>query len=76
MAKVLGFSHKHLSFDDGRSCDGFFLYLGDQRRDVEGLATERVFLSDAKADGYKPSVGDELKVYYNRFGKVDSVELL
>lgn len=76
MSKVLGFSHKHLTFDDGRSCDGYFLYLGDQRQDVTGLATERVFVSDAKIAGYIPAVDDELKVYYNRYGKVDMVELL
>lgn len=76
MSIVLGFTHKHLTFDDGRSCDGYFLYLGDQRKDVIGLATERVFISDAKIAGYSPAVDDELKVYYNRYGKVDMVELL
>lgn len=74
--KVLGYSRKHLSFDDGRTCDGCFLYLSEERRDTVGVATERIFLSDAKGDGYNPSVGDEIKVYYNRYGKVDSVELL
>jgi len=73
--KVLGYAHKHLTFQDGRSCDGTFLYLSEERNDVTGVATERVFLSDAKADGYKPALGDELKLYYNRFGKLDAVEL-
>lgn len=76
MSKVLGYSRKHFTFDDGRSCDGCYLYLGEDRRDTVGVATERVFLSDAKLDGYNPSVGDEIKVYYNRYGKPDSLELL
>lgn len=75
MSKVIGYSKKHFEFDDGRSCDGFYLYLSEERRDTVGVATERVFVSNTKMDGYTPSVGDEIKVLYNRYGKVDSVML-
>lgn len=74
--KLIGYQHKHLTFQDGRSTDGYFLYLSEERKGVEGVATERVFLTDAKANGYKPYLGDELRLFYNRYGKLDSVEVL
>lgn len=74
--KVLGYSRKHLNFDDGRSCDGYFLFLSEERRDTVGVATERVFLSDQKGNGYEPSLGDDIKIFYNRYGKVDSIDIM
>lgn len=74
--KVIGYQHKTLNFKDGNSIEGYFLYLDTNNPNVVGIETERIFLSDKKADGYHPQLEDEIKVFYNRYGKVDSVLLV
>lgn len=69
MSKVIGFEGKTFTFDDGKSVNGFYLYLSDKRPGVTGISCERVFVSQAKLDGYVPVLDDEIEVYYNRFGK-------
>lgn len=73
MYEVVGYQHKELKFQDGNSCAGFYLFLSEKREGVNGVATERVFCSDKKIGTYAPRIGDHVNVYYNRFGKVDSV---
>lgn len=76
---VLGYEHTTFHFNDGRDVSGYYLYLQEDNpnaiKNVTGIKTERVFLSDAKINDsrYSPKVGDNIKVYYNRYGKVDSV---
>lgn len=74
--KVIGYSHSEFDTKDGNRMSGCFLYLSEERQNVTGVATERIFLTDKKLDGYKPAVGDEVRPYYNRYGKVDFLELL
>lgn len=75
--KVIGYERKMLNFNDGRSVDGYFMYLSDDsRRSITGVMTERIYLSLNRACGYSPALGDEIKVFYNKFGKVDSVQLV
>lgn len=69
MAKVIGFEGKTFTFDDGKCVNGFYLYLSENRPGVTGTSCERVFVSQGKLDGYVPVLGDEIEVYYNRFGK-------
>ena len=71
----MGFEAKHFSFEDGKNVDGFYLYVEEQRTGVTGIATDRVFVSNAKLDGYVPRLGDDLTVNYNRWGKVQSILL-
>lgn len=72
MYKVYGFQHKVLNFND-QQIPGTFLYVGCEAPGVTGVQMERVFLSDNKAQGYSPQLGDKVDIRYNRFGKVDSV---
>lgn len=74
--KILGFEHVKFNFNDGGSVDGQYVYLSDDSSEkVTGVRTERVFLSEAKsaACNFIPKLGDNVKVYYNRYGKVDSI---
>lgn len=73
MYDVVGYQHKELKFQDGNSCTGYYLFLSEKREGVEGIATERVFCSDKKIGNYIPKIGDHVQVFYNRYGKVDSV---
>ncbi len=62
--------------DGGQEISGVTLHLTEQRSGVEGLAVEHVFVSDRKLDGYFPQLGDDIRLFYNRYGKVDGVEML
>ena len=55
---------------------GVTLYLTEERDKVQGLAADRVFVSARKLGSYFPQLGDEIRLSYNRYGKVDAVELL
>ena len=74
--KVLGVQ-RGVSFKvDGREFSGLNLYCGIKRENVDGLATEKIYVSLSKdcysvAAGLK--VGDEIEAYYNRYGKVESI---
>lgn len=56
--------------------EGAKLFLGEERPGVEGISViEPVFVNNTKPCYPKVSelnVGDEVNIYYNRFGKVDS----
>ena len=58
---------------------GFNIYLSEAIADKygTGVQTERIYLSDAKMEkmGYYPKIGDQVRVLYNKYGKVESVEL-
>lgn len=76
--KILGFEHVSFHFNDGREVQGNYVYLHDDTANpqkVIGMKTERVFLSDAKANAcsFIPKVGDSVNVYYNKYGKVESI---
>lgn len=62
--------------DTGERIVGYNLFLVEQQQDVEGVATERVFLSDSKIGGYVPRVGDQLEIIYNRYGRVSELRQL
>lgn len=73
MAEVIGFEGKTFTFEDGKSVSGYYLHLAEKRAGVTGTACEKVFVSNAKLEGYVPVLGDEIEVYYNRFGKPQRV---
>lgn len=76
MFKVIGFQHQDIQFKDGRTVSGFKLHLTEPRTGVTGFAADSVFLSDAKAGEYKPSIGDTLEIIWNRWGKLEGVKLM
>lgn len=77
--KVLGYEQAKFSFQDGRIVTGMYLYLSEtdatRLKNVTGMKTERVFLSTEKLErcSFSPKVGEDVSIYYNRYGKVDSV---
>ena len=77
--KLLGYEHVSFQFNDGHSVEGLYLYLHDeQAKKVTGMKTERVFLSDSKASacGFTPKLNSNVRVLYNRYGKVDEVQTI
>lgn len=56
---------------------GYNIYLTepiDPKRGV-GEACERIFLTEDKLNGFLPSIGDDIIVTYNKFGKPTAIEL-
>lgn len=76
MSQLVGFQAKTFKFDDGKQVDGYYLFTEEKQNGVTGTACERVFVSVLKLNGYVPCLGDELKINYNRWGKVQDLELL
>ena len=73
---LVGYKKQSFKGKDGTQVSGTTLYLlEDERPDVEGNATDKVFVTDRKLGDYTPSLGDDLLVVYNRYGKVASVVL-
>ena len=74
--KLVGYRKTSFTPKDSNDViDGYNLYLTYSDEKVTGEACERVFLTSTKMAGYKPEVGDELSVVYNRYGKVDHLDL-
>lgn len=73
MSQLVGFEAKKFKFDDGNQVEGFYLYTVEEKKGVTGTATDRVFVSTSKLDGYVPVLGDEITINYNRWGKPQSV---
>ena len=74
--EVLGFENVSFSFNDGHTVNGIYLYLKDDAaKNVTGIKTERVFLSDSKVAScnYSPRLHSNVRVLYNKYGKVDEV---
>lgn len=62
----------YVSKRTGRPVQGFTLYVSYERKDVEGFASEEVYVSNERISAV-PELGDMCSVYYNRFGSVESV---
>lgn len=74
--KLIGF--RESSFqpkDSNERIEGFNLYFAFPEDNVTGEACERVFLSKKKMDGYVPKLGDKIGLVYNRYGKVDRLDV-
>lgn len=69
--KIVGIRPSSFKGDKGEQVSGVNIYLTEPLEHGEGLSTERVFLTDGKIANwtYKPRVGDEVRLEYNRFGK-------
>lgn len=62
--------------DTKETIEGYNIYVTYDAAGVEGQAADRFFISMAKSGEWKPTPGDIIKIIYNRFGKVDAVEVL
>lgn len=71
MAKIVGIRPSSFTGNDGKDVSGRNIYLTFPLEKGEGLGTDRVFITDSKLAGwtYKPTVGDEINLEYNRYGK-------
>lgn len=73
---IVGIRTKSFTGSDGAKISGVDLHLLGVDSDVEGNFVDRIFVSEKKLGEYDPKLGDEIDIRYNRFGKIDRVELI
>ena len=78
--EIVGIKQSNFKPKDGDDeITGYNIYCTyplDEDKGGGGLGVERLYVTDKKLEncGYDPEIGDEIRVNYNRFGKVQSVE--
>jgi hypothetical protein len=73
---VIGVQQTEFKPEDSKvSIKGANVWVGYLRKGVKGMATDRVFITEEKLQGLILEPGDYVKINYNRFGKVVSIEL-
>lgn len=75
MAKIIGIRKSSFKGDHGEDITGVNIYFTEPLEKGEGLSAERVYVTMDKLSkfGYQPKVGDEVSIYYNRYGKCDGM---
>lgn len=59
----------------GRAYSGWSVFVTYESKNVDGVAAERLYLSDSRMP-QNLVVGSVIRLYYNRFGQVEIVEVL
>ena len=74
--KIIGIRPSEFKGDDGQTVTGKNIYLTYPLEKGEGIGAERVYLTTSKLNslGYVPTVGDEVRLEYNRWGKCCGME--
>ena len=77
--KIIGFKKSDFVAKDGTQVKGINVYLEEPiQNNGKGTATDKFYLSDAKAEkmgiNVEALIGKEVKVTYNRWGKVDFIK--
>lgn len=78
MFTIIGVKLTSFTNKDGTQVTGYNVYTTEERDDVDGLATDRVFVSDrvCNRSNFTPHVGDVVRDFaYTRFGSLYRVEL-
>ena len=74
--KVIGYGKTEFKPQDSNEpIRGMNLYVSYEKDNVTGVAAERLFITEKKIGTYLPQVGDQVNIIYNRYGKVEAVEL-
>lgn len=72
--ELLGIEEVDYENKMGRRVKGLKLHLTYQKKDVEGMCVETVFVSERIE--CNAQLGDIVRVVYNRFGSVTDVEVV
>lgn len=76
MLTIIGVKLTSFTTKDGTKVTGYNVYTTEERSDVDGLATDRVFMSDrvCNRSNFTPHVGDVIETLgYNKFGRLSLV---
>lgn len=76
MFTIIGVKLTSFTTKDGTTVTGYNVFTTEERADVDGLAADRVFISDrvCNRSNFTPHVGDIVDYFsYNKFGRLDRV---
>lgn len=76
MFTIIGVKLTSFITKDGTKVTGYNVYTTEERSDVDGLATDCVFISDrvCNRSNFTPHVGDFIEAFaYTRYGKLSMV---
>ena len=76
MFTIIGVKLTSFTTKDGTKVTGYNVYVTEECSDVEGLACERVFVSDrvCNRSNFTPHVGDIIEDFsYNKYGRLNMV---
>lgn len=81
MEQIVIVGMQNVNFTDdrtGQQVMGTTFYFTQEKENVTGLASGKMFVSNQKVAGlsYVPKVGDRVRVYFNRYGKPENFELV
>lgn len=73
--KVAVFGTKKLDFlsNDGNQVKGRQVFIGFEANGVDGMMTDKIFLSDVRFANVDIVVGLDYDIDFNRFGKVEAI---
>ncbi|MEA4896599.1 MAG: hypothetical protein VB064_15250 [Oscillospiraceae bacterium] len=77
--KVIGFKRVDFVTPEKDTIKGhkvFCTYSDADDKNLIGTACEDFFITDTKAAGWMPKIGDEVEIVYNKYGKIDKIRLL
>lgn len=76
MYTIVGVELKSFTTKDGNTVTGYNVWYSYDRKGVDGVVTDRVFISDrvCNRSNFTPHVGDVVRVFaYTRFGSLYQV---
>lgn len=76
MFEIIGVQLKSFTATDGTTITGYNVWFTEDRKDVDGLAADRIFVSDrvSNRSNFTPHVGDIIEsINYNKFGRLFEV---
>lgn len=76
MLTIIGVKLTSFTTKDGTKVTGYNVYTTEERSDVDGLATDRFFMSDrvCNRSNFTPHVGDIIEsLAYTKFGRLSMV---
>ena len=77
MATIVGFQKVTGTNKQGQAYSGVRMFVTEQRNNVQGLATDDVYVGDQFLPvGVVFNVGDDVDFVYNKFGRVQGVNLV
>lgn len=78
--QIIGFKSKVYDFEDKTGkhvhSEGVQLFCVYPLSSGDGHGCEAVYLNSDKLAGYRPQIGDQIEVTYNRYGKPAGVKVL
>ena len=71
--KIVGVKKVDFKAKDGEQVSGYKVHCTFEDKGTDGVACESIFVSEKKANGWVPRVGQNFELSYNKYGKIDSV---